>query len=427
MILRKEIQIKILVLVIAAIFTVASIPLTISCKPELDFGDLIVCEEVDAYTFAPLEAGDSFNIGAEKIFAAIEVHGVKAGDNWRFIWSNQETGEVIADSTGSYSADGSGYIEGYLSNNIVPGEEGGIIGEPGNYRVDFYHKEQLISSADFVIEAPELKIIEVLLSNEVDNAGKAVTAADNFSPGDVIYASVKLNCELEDETIGIKWYRGQDELLDENQITLYENFYMAGYKTFRISNEGLWPAGSYRAEIFHNGVPDSSYSFKVIKGEIDEATFYENKIYDGKDYKFSINYPDSWKYIGEETDRGLELVFTPVSDDINAAVYISVLKKGYFPGEGHYSDFADKILTDVADSDENVETKKSETTGEAGGISCKQIDYHYTGGDEDSWDASFVFINKNNMLYMVLKISDIYYQEFADELLEVMLNSLSFD
>ncbi len=426
MTLKKEIQIKILVLVIVAIFTVAFTLITVSCKPEMDFGDLAVCEEVDAYTFAPLEAGDSFNIEAEKIFAAIEVHGVKAEDNWRFIWSNQDTGEVVADSTGSYSA-GSGYIEGFLSNSIVPGEEGGIIGEPGSYRVNFYHKDQLISSADFVIEVPELKIIEVVLSNEVDDAGKAVTAADRFSPGDVIYASVKLNCELEGETIGIKWYRGQDELLDENQITLYENFYMAGYKTFRISNEGLWPAGSYRAEIFHNGVPDSSYSFKVIKGEIDDATFYENKIYDGKDYKFSINYPDGWKYIEEETGRGLELVFTPVSDDINAKVYMYVLKKGYFPGKGQYSDFADKILTDVADSDENVETKKSETTGEVGGISYKQIDYHYTGEDENNWDASFVFINKNSMLYMVLKISGIYYQGFADKLFETMLQSLLSD
>ncbi len=426
MILRKEIQIKILVSVIAAIFTVASVPLIVSCRPELDFGSLTVCEEIDTYTFAPLEVRDSFNIGVEKIFAVIEVGGVKAEDKWRFIWSNQDTGEVIADSEGSYS-EGGGYIEGYLSNSMVPGEEGGIIGEPGNYRVDFYHKEQLISGTDFVIEAPELKIIEVALSNEVDVEGKAVTAAENFSSGDVIYASVKLNCELKGETVSIRWYRGEDELLEENQITLYENFYMAVYRTFMISNEGSWPAGSYRAEIFHNGVPDSSYPFKVIKEEIDEATFYEDNIYNGKDYNFFINYPDGWEYEEEETGSGLEIDFTPISDNINAAVHMSVLKEEYSPGEGQYSDFADRILTDVMSSDENGEIEKSETTGEAGGISYERIDYHYADEDKDGWDVSFVFINKNNMVYMVYKVSDIYYQGFADKLFETMLKSLLSD
>jgi hypothetical protein len=428
--IKNQNAVKTLVIIIIASVLFSFVFLIPSCKPELKFGELVVCLEVDAETFAPVEIGDNFNTGNEKIFAVIDASGVKAEDVWRFIWRNEDTGEVIADSTGSYSESESGYMEGYLSNYIVPGEEGGIIGEPGNYSVDFYHAGQLISSTDFVIEAPELEIIKVALSKEVDDSGKPVEVFNMFYPDDIINASVKLNSKKKDDSISVKWYRGEEELLGEEQFTIDDDYYMEGYIVFMMTNDGPWPLGDYNLEVFHNGSLDSSCSFEIVRKEMSDAGFEQNNIYNSEDYKFSIDYPDGWSYEEEENDTGIEVDFIPDPDYIDVIISMRVLKKGYFPGKEGYSDLADEMVEDidiVISGNEDMEARKNETTGEIGDITYTRINYSYPGEDEDGWDIDFIFIGGTSRLYLFKKVCGVYYKGFADKIYDSMLESLQLE
>ena len=428
--MKNQNAVKTLMIIITASVVMTFAFLIPSCRPELKFGELVVCLEVDADTFAPVGIKDSFDTGVEKIFAVVDASGVKAEDVWKFIWRNRDTEEVIADSTGNYSENESGYMEGYLSNYIVPGEEGGIIGEPGNYSVDFYHNGQLIDSADFVIEPPELEIIKVILSNEVDDLGKPENVSDKFYPDDIINASVKLNCKKKDESISVKWYQGENGLLGEEQFIIEYDYYLESYIVFVITNDEPWPIGDYRLEVFYNGSLDGSYAFEIVRREMPDATYDQNKIYQGEDYKFSINYPDGWSYKEEENETGIEVDFIPDPDYIDVIISMRVLKKGYFPGKEEYSDLATEMVEDIdviISNDEDIEVQKIEGTGEIGDIIYSQINYSYPGEGEDGWDIDFIFISRTNMLYLFKKISGVYYKGFADKVYSNMLESLQFE
>ena len=408
-----------------------SIISTSSCTRQQEFGDLIICSEVDPVTFSPLDTKNSFDIGIQKIFAAIEVSGVRASDIWKFIWINEDSEEVIAQSTDRYSSEGSGYIEGYLSNYVTPGTETDIIGEPGNYRVEFYHNGNLMTSADFIIEYPEMELIDVVLSNEVDETGQPVLEMEVFNPDEIIYTCLKFNSQIKGETVGVRWYRGDDELLGEEEITIEMDYYFPDYIIFEITNDELWPVDGYRVEVFHNGLLENEYQYEVTEGEFADATFDKNNAYQNEEYKFSILYPDEWNYEEAVSARGFEINFKPDSDDINARINMQVLKEGYTPSEDGYPDFADRVLRDVlkeiANSSETAEFQKTESTGETNGVAYRQINYSHPGENNNGPDISIVFISQENTLYLLIKVSDIYYRTFADNVLESMLKSLSFD
>ncbi|MBA7508126.1 hypothetical protein ES705_00046 [subsurface metagenome] len=429
--MKNQIIIKILAAIIITAFILLFAPIVSSCTHKLSFGDLTICGEIDMVTFAPLEIRNSFDVGVEKIFATVRVSGTKAEDIWEFTWINVNTGEIIADSTGRYLEEGSGYIEGYLSNYIVPAQEWGIIGEPGNYRVDFYHNSQLISSAGFIIESLELEITGVVLSSEIDEASQPTAVTESFYPDDIIYTLLRLNCQIEGETVGVKWYRGENELLGEKEFTVDKNYYLPDYIVFMITNDELWPVDSYRVEVFHNGLLDDEYCFKVVEKEVPDATFSPGNVYQNEEYKFSVCYPDDWKSEEKSEEKkseaGLEVDFIPAYDNINVIIYMRVLKEGHFPSEENYSNFSDQLLNGLVASNDTPEVEKSESTGEIGDVTYRQINYHYPGEDKDGWDVDLIFINRSNMLYLFLKVSDVYHKRFADKVYKSMLDSLSFD
>ncbi len=420
---------KIRVFVIIAVFILFYIIPVSSCMRQLDFGDLIICSEIDPITFSPLDTKNAFDIGIQKIFAAIEVSGIKAEDIWKFIWINEDSEEVIAQSTDKYASENSGYISGYLSNYVTPGKEGDIIGEPGNYRVEFYHNSRFISSVDFTIEYPEMELIDVVLSNEIDEAGQPAAAMDNFYPDDVIYTCLKLNCQIKGETVGVRWHLGEDELLGEKEIAVDADYYLPRYIVFEITNDELWPIGGYRIEVFGSSLTEREYHYEIKEGEISDATFNSENIYEKESYGFSILYPDGWGHEDNESNKGLKIDFIPDSDNINVVINMWVLKKGYTPSEDQYSDFAEELLEkseNIVDSSETSEIEKTESTGEINDIIYRRISYRYPGEDNDGWDGSIIFIKQDNMLYLLIKVSDIYYRTFADNVLESMLKSLSF-
>ena len=421
---------KISVILFTSIFVMFVSGLSFSCTKETVFGELTICGEIDGATHAPLEIKDSFSLEEDEIFVVIEVSGVKTKDSWKFIWTYEDTGEIIAESTGKFSGNRWGYLEDYLSNCLTRPGDSEIIGEPGNYRVDFYYNEQLIKSADFIIEVPSMKITGVILSRRIDESGQPSDVTKNFYPDDVIYAMVGLNYRIAGEAVGIKWYKSENELIDEEEFNIDKNNYTPGYITFKIANDLLWPIGSYKIEVYHNSVLEDSYYFNIIKKDIPDATFDDNNIYKTEKFNFSISYPDGWDYKEEESDRGLEVIFRPLSlsEDVNATVNINVLRKGYYPSREKYHQFSKRVLEEVINLTDNIEIKTEESTIEINGINYDKISYHYLSSDSDkSWYIDFAFIEKNDLLYLPVKISDVYYRDFSDRLFNFMLQSMSFE
>ncbi len=429
MMVKNQTARKILVLILMIIVMLVFSPFIKSCRQELSFGDLIVCGEVDGVTFKPAGTKDSFYIDENEIFAVIEVSGASARDEWKFVWINEDTGKIIAESDGKYSDGDSAHVEGHLSNCLTPADKAGIIGEPGNYSVNFYHNGGLISSAYFTIEPPVPEITRVVLSSEIDGKGQPVDITRIFYPDDVIYTLVELDYQIAGETIGVKWYKGEDELLGEEEVNIEKNYYLPGFIVFEMIDDEPWPVTDYHVDVYRNGLIEDEYIFEVVKREIPDATFCDNNIYRKEDYKFFILYPDSWIYEEGEDNRGLEVNFMPSLEDVDNPVEIKVmvLKEGYYPSGDQYSDFSESILTEVVDTDDGMEIKSGEHTGEINGAICRRINYSYTKEDNSGWDVELIFMEKNNMLYLAIKISDIYYREFAGSLYETMLDSISFD
>jgi len=168
-----------------------------------------------------------------------------------------------------------------------------------------------------------------------------------------------------------------------------------------------------------------------VEKEVPDATFSLGNVYQNEEYKFSVCYPDDWKSEEKSEEKkseaGLEVDFIPAYDNINVIIHMRVLKEGHFPSEENYSNFSDQLLNGLVASNDTPDVKKSESTGEVGDVIYRQINYHYPGEDKDGWDVDLIFINRSNMLYLFLKVSDVYYQEFADKVYKKMLGSLSFD
>ena len=130
----KRINLKrFLVISLAIVIMPGLIPFTTSCTPELSFGDLVICEDVNQDTLEPINAKSEFDIETKKISASIEYFGVKGEEKYRFNWTNIDTGENILDKTMQYFESEEGYFEGYAASYINVTEEGGII-PPGNYK-----------------------------------------------------------------------------------------------------------------------------------------------------------------------------------------------------------------------------------------------------------------------------------------------------
>ncbi len=410
---------RVLAFLILFYFTIAILLFASSCAPEPAFEELIVCEDLDSKTFAPITQKDEFDIDAKVIYVVIKVSGVRASDSWRYIWKNIGSGEIISDLTGEYSSKETGYLEGYFSSCICLREGGYIIAEPGDYSVEFYHNDKLRGSAAFKIKIPETKIIEVTLANEVKEGMEPTSTADQFNPLDVIYACVKLNYRIWGNTLGSKWYFEEDGLINEVLYDISENYYKPGYVTFNIFNEDPWPPGNYSVEIYLNKSLHGKYDFEVIKAEVVFENIYKN---DG--YMFLMHYPDNWEYREVEIDDGVRVDFLPPREEINIVISMMLLDEKY--SENQILKLADKISDEASSSNDWKQVDKVETNKQLGEISYNEVSYKYIDNKEDSWAMTLSFITQNNKLYLFMGLTDAEYKDLAEEVYCGMLGTIAF-
>jgi len=95
-----------------------------------------------------------------------------------------------------------------------------------------------------------------------DNQGASRTNV--FTQDEIFYCIVKLANAPDDTTVKVVWYavNAQDTdpnlLIDQVEITSGD-----GIIPFNLTNNGLWPLGTYKAEVYLNGTLDRTLNFEV--------------------------------------------------------------------------------------------------------------------------------------------------------------------
>lgn len=95
-----------------------------------------------------------------------------------------------------------------------------------------------------------------------DNQGAEPTTV--FAQNEIFYCIVQLANAPDDTTVKVVWYavNAQDTepnlLIDQVEITSSD-----GIIPFNLTNNGLWPLGTYKVEIYLNGTLDRTLNFEV--------------------------------------------------------------------------------------------------------------------------------------------------------------------
>lgn len=401
----------------------------IACTPEQVFGELIISREINNTTFEAENISDNFDIEVDQIFAVVEVSGAKAEDKWRFTWKNTDTGEVIADSTNVYSTETTGYIEGFFSNRLVPNGNGSIIAEPGDYSVSFYHNGELKTSGEFSINKPSVEITGVSFSRGIDEQGNPIEEGTEFLQRDTIYAAIKVSHQLEGEQFSIKWFKGEDKLLEEESFIIDKNQFVPGYIIFHLINEdakGL-PIDTYRVEILYEGGMAGEYYFDIIPDEFSIDLFSDGLKYINEDHLLEFDYPDNWSFTEVEIESGLKVQLTPEETEKNIIINIWALGEKYSPGEDDYIDFADKLLDEevVPEGGDGIErTDEYKTIGD---VEVFEVEYRNNEEGDSAWYITFNFLKNNDLLYLFMKLSGPDYLDYAQKVLDRMIGSQTLE
>jgi len=401
----------------------------VSCAPEQVFGELIICREIDSSTFEPGDACGDFDIEVDQIFAAVEVSGVKAEDKWRFTWKNLGTDEVIADSTNVYSTETTGYIEGFFSNKLVPNGNGNIIAEPGDYSVSFYHNGELKSTGEFRINKPSIEILEVSFSKDIDEQGNPLEKSKEFFQRDTIFTVIQVNYKIEGDQFSIKWFKGEDELFEEESFIVDEDLYYPGYIVIRLVNEGgkAMPVDIYKVELFYEDEIVGEYYFDIVPEEFSLDLFSDGSRYINEEHLLKFDYPNSWSFTEEEIESGLKVRLMPEETEKNIIVNIWALEEKYSPEEDGYIDFTDNLLDqEVVPEGENG-IKRTDDHKLIGDIEVFEIEYRNNEEADGAWCITFNFLKNDDMLYLFMRSSSLDYLDYAQKILDRMIGSLKFE
>jgi len=416
------------IIAISMVLCLLIIPLPlVSCAPEQVIGRLLICGDIDSKTFKPLNIGDEYSIDSKQIFAAVKVTGVRGSDRWRFIWRNADTGEVIADSTNIYSPDRSSFMEGYLSNKLLPGEDGVMIAEPGNYIVSYYHNEDLMGTAGFIINRPEVSMLEAGFYRGIDERGEPVDAGDIFSQKDIIYMSMKVDYKIKGDSYKIKWFTG-DEFLGEEDLIINKSCYMPGYIVFQLMNKDQkpFPVGTYKAQIFYTDRMMGEYFFEVAAEEFTEGVFSGEALYQNDEFGFTVIHPDGWSLTEENIEAGPTVRFAPEDGIRQIIINIWVFKKDYSPVAEQYSSFADKLMVKQIGQENESGIEKTESEKTIGDTEVVEVKYDKIEETDEGWSMTFSFFKKNSILFLFMRLTDTVYVDYAEKVVDTMINSISF-
>jgi len=424
--MKKTMVKKIIILTLAIILSLSLIPISSACTPELVFEDIVISSSVESDTYEPLDAKTEFDASAEHIYATIKYSGVKGSDNWRFKWTNLDTGETVLDKGDQYDKNQKEkYLEGIIESDIYPLDESSII-PSGDYKVEFYNNGEIIKTATFKVNERQVKIIEVSLANELDQNNEPVTITQEFKSNETVYACVKVDYQTTGNTVKAQWKSSTDELLSEVSTDLVE-YSSPSYLIFSFQWEtGVIPAGNYKVEIYLNDSLYGSFDFEVTE-EVAEVTvtFDQGNEYSSTDFGFTITIPDNWTYEESKTAQEVGLSIASPSQDIQVGLlFKAVNPAGYSP----YETFADNDSASFAEQQSwtFIEKGKNDAVLE-NGTPCKEYYYNYTDNDNAIWTIGYCFAENKDKLYLLIAIADENNSTIAHDAYVGILNSLIFN
>jgi len=425
----KRIYLKrFLVISLSIVVMLGLIPFATSCAPELSFGDLVICEDMNQDTFEPVNAKSEFDIEAKKISACIEYFGVKGGDNYRFNWTNTDTVENVLDITKQYFESEEGYFEGYAASYIDVTGEGGVI-PPGNYKVDFYHNGELIKTANFIVEKPEVKILEVSLANQVGEDFAPTNTTQQFSPTEIIYACIRINYFILGNNLKAKWYDSSGNLMVETVADMDEDLYEPMWADFTFEGEdGYLLPGGYTVEIYLNDNLYNTYDFEVIGTEAGEGIFTQGNTYSNDKYGVLFAVPDDWTYTEVDDTDSLEVNLVAPSEDLPVAFLFMVSSTGDYPPKEQLPEFADEMNSEIAVDNnwELIDIMEEELVSNNGIPYCEFI-YTYNDTDNNEWAAVTAFFENAKRLYVLFAIVRSDYYDVGQPIYYGIIDSLQLD
>jgi len=140
-----------IVLPIFFIFLAITLFLVISItNPE--FKDIVISSNINTDTFEPLDENTEFEASAENIYSTIKYSYTKGDDNYRFKWTNLDTGEIVVDAGDEYAKDIEGkYISGIAVARVSSRDFESKIIPPGDYKVEYYHNGEVVKTTTFKV------------------------------------------------------------------------------------------------------------------------------------------------------------------------------------------------------------------------------------------------------------------------------------
>ncbi len=106
------------------------------------------------------------------------------------------------------------------------------------------------------------KINEAVLARDEEGAEPATV----FAPDDTFYLIVDLANAPDDTSVRATWtavaVEGADPntFLDESELTTE-----SGILTYNLTNDGLWPVGTYKVDLYLNGELERTLDFEVAE------------------------------------------------------------------------------------------------------------------------------------------------------------------
>jgi len=426
--MKKILINKIMTAALITIFCISLIPISSACTPKLTFEDIVISSSVEKDTYKPLDTKTEFEITAQHIYATVKYSNTKGGDNWRFKWTNLDTGETVLDKGDQYNKDQKGnYFEGILESDIYPLDESSII-PPGDYKVEFYNNGELIKTSTFKVNKPQVKILEVSLANQVNQNNVPVTTTQKFNSNETVYACVKVDYQIIGNTLKAQWKSSTGELLSETKNDMTADYYSPSYIAFTFQwTTGFIPEGNYKVEIYLNDNLYGSFDFEVTS-EVAEAavTFDKDNKYSSTDFGFAITIPDNWTYEESKTAEEVGLSIAPPSQNIPVGLQFSATNS--LGDYSSYEEFADDASAIAAEQQgwTFVDKIKNDAVLE-NGTPCEEHTYSYTDNDNNNWVMGYCFAENKGKIYYLFVVTEKSNIDIATAVYIGMLNSLTFN
>jgi hypothetical protein len=106
-----------------------------------------------------------------------------------------------------------------------------------------------------------VKVVDIDVGRSVAPDKTIAEKTDSFSPTDTVYVAVKTEGSASSVTLGAQWTYEDGQRVDEATQTIAPRG--PAVTEFHVAKPDGLPPGEYKVEIFLNGLPAGSESFRV--------------------------------------------------------------------------------------------------------------------------------------------------------------------